>query len=85
MAKRRSALETWSPEQVAQGRAWVAAWRRAGPALEEVRRQELRNLDTFAAIARLCGPADYHIAPRAPRPTSGLIEQQRLFGRFRSA
>ena len=85
MADRPSALARWSPEQVAQGRAWVAAWKRAGPALEQIRRQELRNLDTFSAIALLCGPADYHVAPRAPRPTSGLIEQQRVFRRFRRA
>lgn len=85
MADRPSALGTWSPEQIARGREWVAAWRRAGPALEQVRRQELRGLDTLAAIARLCGPADYHVPPRAPKPTSGLIEQQRLFRRFRRA
>lgn len=82
MSDRPSALEAWSPEQRAQGREWVAAWKRAGPALEELRRRDLRALDAFAAIAQLCGPADYHAAPRAPKPTSGLIEQQRLFSRF---
>lgn len=61
----------------------MAAWKRAGPALEQVRRQELRALDVFAAIALLCGEADYHVAPRAPKTTSGLIEQQRLFRRCR--
>ena len=82
MADRPSALVTWSPEQVAQGREWVAAWKRAGPALEEVRRRELRALNAFEAIALLCGPADYRLPPRAPKPTSGLVEQQRLFRRF---
>lgn len=83
MADRASSLADWSPDQVAQAREWVAAWRRASPALERVRRQELRRLDAFAAISLLCGPADYSVAPRAPKPTSGLIEQQRLFGRLR--
>lgn len=83
MSERESALAAWSPEQRAQGREWVAAWKRAGPALERVRRQELQSLDVFAAIAMLCGPADYTVAPRAPKPTSGLIEQQRLFQRAR--
>lgn len=83
MPHRPSALDAWSPEQIARGREWVAAWKRAGPALEQVRRQELRALDAFAAIAMLCGPADYSVAPRAPKPTSGLIEQQRLFRGFR--
>lgn len=82
MVDRPSALDTWSPEQVARGRAWVAAWKRAGVALEEVRRRELRGMNTLAAIAMLCGPADYRVAPRAPKPTSGLVEQQRLFRRF---
>lgn len=83
MPQRWSALDAWSPEQRAHGREWAAAWKRAGSALEEVRRQELQNLDACAAIAMLCGPADYHVPPRAPKPTSGLIEQQRLFRRFR--
>ncbi len=79
MESRRSALDEWSPEQLALGRAWAATWRDAGPRLEAIRREELRELDTFAAIALLCGEADYHVPPRAPSPTSGLIEQQRLF------
>lgn len=83
MDSRRSALDDWTPEEVARGRAWVNTWRDAGPRLEAIRRRELRELDAFTAIALLCGPADYHQAPRAPQPTSGLIEQQRLFARLR--
>ena len=83
MANRPSALDQWSPEQIAQGRAWAAAWKRAGPALDQIRRRELRSLDTFSTIALLCGPADYNVPPRAPKPTSGLVEQQRLFARLR--
>jgi len=47
--------------------------------LEQLRRDELRRLDVRRAIALLCGPADYTVAPRAPKPTSGLVEQQRWF------
>jgi hypothetical protein len=83
MASRRSALDDWSPEEVALGRAWVQTWRDAAPRLEAIRRRELRELDTFAAISLLCGDVDYHVAPRAPKPTSGLIEQQRLFAMLR--
>jgi hypothetical protein len=79
MATRPSALATWSPEQVAQGRRWVRTWQEAAPRLEAIRRQELRQLDAFAAISWLCGSANYFEAPRAPKPTSGLIEQQQLF------
>jgi len=75
----------WTPEQIDQARRWVQTWRDAGPRLEEIRRRELRHLDVFRAIALLCGPADYHVPPRAAKPTSGLVEQQRLFARLRRA
>jgi len=83
MSSGRSSLSTWTPDQITQGRRSVAAWRRAGPALDRIRRRELRALDVYAAIAHLCGPADYSQAPRAPKPTSGLLEQQRLFQKLR--
>lgn len=79
MASRPSALANWSPEQVAQGRRWAKAWKDAAPRLAAIRRRELRELDSFTAIAWLCGAANYHEAPRAPKPSSGLVEQQRLF------
>ena len=69
----------WSPAQVAAARRWVRTWKEAGPRLEQVRREELRRLDPQRAIALLCGEADYTVPPRAPRPTSGLVEQQRWF------
>ena len=79
----RSALEDWSDEERALGRRWVEAWKNAAPVLERLRREELRRLDGYRAIAMLCGPADYRVPPRAPKPTSGLVEQQRLFERLR--
>jgi hypothetical protein len=72
-------LENWTPEQIEQGRRWVQAWREAGQGMERLRREELRRLDGYRTIALLCGPADYHVAPRAPKPTSGLVEQQYWF------
>lgn len=83
MGSETPALASWSPEQIALGRRWVLAWKTAGPELERIRRQELRTLDTYATIALLCGPANYREAPRAPKPTSGLIEQQRVFRKRR--
>jgi hypothetical protein len=76
---RPSVLDSWTPEALALGRRWVQTWKDAGPRLEAIRRRELRDVDPYDAISRLCGPADYHVAPRAPRPGSGLVEQQRLF------
>ncbi len=80
-----SALAGWTADQIAQGRRWVDAWRNAGPALERIHREELRGLDTFQTIAQLCGPGAYRVPPRAPKPTSGLIDQQRWFGKMRRA
>jgi len=79
MVNEASGLADWTPEQIAQGQRWVRAWQEAGEAMEQLRRTELRRLDARRAIERLCGRADYRIAPRAPKPTSGLVEQQRWF------
>jgi hypothetical protein len=72
-------LADWTPEQIAQGKRWVQAWKEAGIALEKLRREELRRLDGRRAIELLCGPADYRAPPRAPKPVSGLVEQQYWF------
>jgi hypothetical protein len=79
MSSGTSSLASWTPEQIAHGKIWVKAWREAGPILEQLRRDELRRIDGQRAIALLCGPADYRLAPRAPKPTSGLVEQQYWF------
>jgi len=76
-------LANWTPEQIAQGKRWVRAWKEAGPVMEQLRRQELRQLDSHRAIEMLCCPGDYRVAPRAPKPSSGLVEQQRWFMKAR--
>ncbi len=77
--KNPSTLAGWSTEQLALGKKWVDTWRRAGVELEQIRRQELRELDTFHSISLLLGPRDYTQDPYAPKPWSGLVEQQRWF------
>jgi len=58
---------------------WVAVWRDAGPALEEVKRAELEQLSTPRALAEL-EAAFEHARRHAPiSDTSGLVEQQRYF------
>jgi hypothetical protein len=78
-----SALAGWTPEQIAQGKRWVQTWKNASEAMEALRRKELRELDSYKTIALLCGPADYTREPFAPKPTSGLVEQQRYFSKLR--
>jgi len=64
-------------------RAWVETWAKAGPKLEEIRRRELALLkyeDHVDAIDAMLELACRH---GSPRTTSGLVEQQRLFGKLR--
>jgi hypothetical protein len=79
MSDPSSAFDHWTPEQLAQAKRWVETWKLAAVDLERIRRQELRQLDTYRAIELLCGTADYTRPPRAPKPTSGLVELQRWF------
>ncbi len=80
MSDDRDPFAGWTPEQIALGRRWVATWKRAGEALERIRIQELRQLDTYRAIAALLSPS---LPAVPPRPSSGLVEQQRWFMRAR--
>ena len=77
--KKASALADWPPEEIALGKRWVDTWQLAAADLERIRRREIRELDTYENIRRLCGPADYTRPPYAPKPWSGLVEQQRWF------
>jgi hypothetical protein len=79
-----SKVSNWTPEQVANARRWVETWKKAGPELERLRWEELRRLEPERSIELLCGSADYTVPPRAPKPTSGLVEQQRWFLKARS-
>jgi hypothetical protein len=79
MKHETSALADWTSEQLAAGRQWIATWKLAAIDLERIRRQEIRALDTYRTIALLCGSADSTRPPHAPKPYSGLVEQQRWF------
>lgn len=63
--------------------AYVAHWARVGPLLEKVKRDELRSMSAaehLTAIAAVLAVADPKFGNG---PTSGLVEQQRLFARAR--
>lgn len=62
---------------------WVDTWRRAGPELERIRREELAAVDTQQAVAALADVFLYARAHFPPPPTSGLVEQQRWFQTLR--
>ena len=62
---------------------WLAAWRRAGPALERLRRDELRRLDHRLVIAAFDDALDVALRTSAVTTTSGLVTQQRRFAQLR--
>jgi hypothetical protein len=68
-------------EKKQQLKQWVETWKRAGPELERMRREELRayrHEDNVEAIDALLQIGYKH---RRVCATSGLVEQQRIFMR----
>jgi len=64
-------------------RRWVETWKTAGPQLERLRAEEIRNTDTAQAIEQLDDAYESARLHWTPPTTSGLVEQQRWFARLR--
>ncbi len=64
-------------------RQWVRNWQVAGPVLERLRNEAIRNTDTAAAIEMLSDAFESARLHWTPPTTSGLVEQQRWFARLR--
>ena len=62
---------------------WVDTWKRAGPALEAVKRRELRFYDYDINRALMDDMLQWACDHRRIRLTSGLVEQQRIFMKMR--
>ena len=62
---------------------WVDVWKRAGPALEAVKRRELRGYEYDNNQALLDEMLQWACDHRRNRLTSGLVEQQRMFMKLR--
>ncbi len=58
---------------------WIEGWRQAGRRLRELKKSELRDISTTEALQNLSGAFESCRLHFAPRPTSGLVEQQRWF------
>jgi hypothetical protein len=61
---------------------WVNTWVKAGAALEKIRQDDVKFADTAAAMRSFTGSVLQAVRTRPPTPTSGLVEQQRLFRKF---
>ena len=62
---------------------WVDTWIRAGAVLEKVRQDDVKLADTAAAMRSFTGSVLHAVRNRPSAQTSGLVEQQRLFSKFR--
>jgi hypothetical protein len=62
-----------------EGRIFIETWRRAGPVLEQIRLQELREFDSRKQWRIVDSLFDLGVRLGQPRNTSGLVEQQRIF------
>ena len=63
---------------------WVAAWKRAGHAMEGIRRQELRSASYGANLELIDSMLQWACDNAVPRSSTGLVEQQHLFQRLRT-
>jgi hypothetical protein len=64
-------------------RRWVETWKRAGPELEAIRREEIRAADNVKVLDLLEDAFNAALESRTPRPSSGMVEMQDWFARLR--
>jgi Arc/MetJ-type ribon-helix-helix transcriptional regulator len=60
---------------------WVEHWRRLGPILEEIRIEELRHFNYEEQLPIIGALLQLGVDHAVPRPTSGLVEFQRLLAK----
>jgi hypothetical protein len=62
---------------------WLQAWRRAGAKMASLREESLRSVSTPQALQNLSGAFESARLQHSPQPSSGLVEQQAWFARWR--
>jgi hypothetical protein len=68
-----------SAKEKALARKCISAWRRAGPEMERMRRNDIRHADTAHSIPAFDGLFEGAIRDFPAKQTSGLVEQQQFF------
>jgi hypothetical protein len=59
-------------------KSWVERWKTTGDFLSKLKRDEFRRTDTSAIFLSLTEASEAALIAYPPKPTSGLIEMQRL-------
>ncbi len=62
---------------------WVEHWKRIGPRLAEIRRRELREFNYEEQQPLIDALLQIGVEMAVPRQTSGLVELQRRFARWK--
>ena len=70
-----------SDTQPKTDKEWVEHWRHLGPILEEIRREELRNFNYEEQLPIIDALLQLGLDYAVPRPTSGLVELERLLAK----
>ena len=63
-------------------KCWVDTWKAAGPLLEQVREDEIRDSVTADGFHVFDGFVKAALISHPPEPWSGLVEQQRWFKKW---
>jgi hypothetical protein len=61
---------------------WVRTWSEAGPKLEIIRQQEVREADNLKGLAILEGAFNHALRTLPPRPSSGLVEMRKYLAKL---
>ena len=78
-------IEDMTNSDKKQIKKWVETWKRAGRALDKVKRQELRAYDYSKNQAIVDKMLQWAVDHQKVRLTTGLAEQQRLFMKMKKA
>ncbi|MEP6946586.1 MAG: hypothetical protein ABJA02_11770 [Acidobacteriota bacterium] len=69
-------------DERAGAKAWVENWKTLGPELARPRVSEYRKADRVQVFLSLGDASRASLAAHPPKPTSGMIEMQRLFAKL---
>jgi hypothetical protein len=64
---------------------WVDTWIHAGDALKKIRHSDVKLADTAEALRSFTGSVLHVLRTRPAAQTSGLVEQQRIFRKFKAS
>ena len=62
---------------------WARHWEEAGPELDALRMEEIRDADNLQVLALLEPAFNQALRSRPMRTTSGMVEMQALFAKLR--